>query len=160
MNMFCSVTCLRVRSMKRDDQLGIHPMEEPDPDGDSGGQIRELAKDTEEAYGKREFIVNDAISNLVRFSQEQAIVGFSTNSRRHCKVSRSIVVVTHPHANSDGVISRINGICDNHFKLKIGKMGIKIVQVIDVARVNSLQSVLAATASGSCGCPSSGLTPD
>ena len=96
--------------MKRDDQLGIRPVEEQDPDGDSGGQIRELAKDMEEVYGKREFIVIDAISNLVTFSQEQAIVGFSTSLRRHCKVSQSLVVVTHPHANSDGVISRINGV--------------------------------------------------
>lgn len=123
----------------RDDHLGIYRMEEPVQGEDSSPALALLSRDMEWTHEKCDFIIIDAISNLAGFSQEQAILAFFSALRQQCSFGRTTVVVAHSHAFSEDVFSRLRSLCDNHFKLRTGKVRAKMVRTLEVAKANGTE---------------------
>ena len=130
---------LDVSDYVRDDHIGIYPLQEPVQGKDSGPVLAVMAQDMEWTHEKRDFIIIDAITNLARLTQEQGIIVFFSSLRRQCSFGRTIVVVAHYHALSEDIFSRLRSLCDNHFKLRTGKMRSKMVRMLEVAKANGLE---------------------
>jgi len=122
-----------------DDRIGIYPMQEPVQGIDSGPVLAAMALDMEQSHEKCDFITIDAITNLAGFTQEQAILAFFSSLRRQCSLGKTIVVVAHYHALSEDIFSRLGSLCDNHFKLRAGKMRSKMVRMLEVAKANGME---------------------
>ena len=130
---------LDIAEFVQEEHIGIYPMEEPAQGEDSSPALALLARDMEWTHEKCDFITIDAISNLAALSQEQAILAFFSSLRQQCSFGRTTVVVAHSHAFSEGVLSRLRSLCDNHFKLRTGKVRAKMVRTLEVAKANGTE---------------------
>ena len=50
-----------------------------------------------------------------------------------------MVVAAHSHALTDAVFSLLGSLCDNHFKLRTGKVRTKTVRMLDVVKANGME---------------------
>ena len=117
-------------------QLEIYPLKEPIQGEDSGPMLAALALDMDRLPKRCQFVVVDAITNLAGYSQEPDIITFFSALRRQCSRGRTIAVVAHSYAFTEGVFIRLGDLCDAHFRLRTGKVRSKFVRMLEVTKAN------------------------
>jgi len=122
----------------RSDALCIYPVQEPIEGEDSGLLMGALALDMDRLPKEYSFIIVDAITNLAGSSQEQAIFSLFSSLRRQCSKGRTIAAVAHSYAFSADMFARLGTLCDAHFRLRTGKVRMKQVRILEVAKANGI----------------------
>ena len=120
-------------------QFAIYPMQDPIQGEDSGPLLSALALDIDRLPKSCNFVIVDAITNLVDFSQEPAILGFFSSVRRLSSIGRTIVVVSHSYALTEQVFTRLGTLCDAHFRLRTGNVRAKLVRMLEVTKANGIE---------------------
>ena len=102
-------------------------------------QPQPLARAIEGLARKYELIVVDSITKLAASSQDQAIIEFFSSCKRLCSKAGTIVVVIQPHAIDANTRLRFHSICDNHFNLRSGNLGVKVIRTLRVLKANNVE---------------------
>jgi len=122
----------------RSEKLDVYPLEEPITGEDSGPLLAALALDMERIQAKYDFIVLDAVTNLVSSSKDQSVIGFFSTCKRLCSKGQTIQVVTHSSAFNADLLIRVCALCETHLKLRTGKLKDKVVRTVEVVKVNDV----------------------
>ena len=78
----------------------------------------------------------DCITEVAQISRNQAVLGFFTSCQRQCNQGRTIVIVTRSSAFDENLLPRLHGVCDAHISLGAEQMWDKLVNTLEVRKVN------------------------
>jgi len=120
-------------------RLQVHGLERS-PNEDPEALLRELGDKLENVQAKDGLIVVDSISGLVQVSQDRAILAFFAKCLNSCQVGKTIVLTSRESSFDQHLISRINGICNNHIKLGAETVGGRFINTLEVRKLNNAET--------------------
>ena len=136
----------RMRSIGLDvsgyDHLGrvkFHPMQIPSVDDEPENLMAALASDIERIPCNEEIIIVDSISGLAEISEDRATLRFFSACHRLSSEGRIIIVVCRSSAIERSTGTRIHGVCDTHIKLSTESIRNKLVNTLQVLKVNKAE---------------------
>ena len=120
-------------------RLHVHRIPEPDDDESSEPILADLVREMEALPDTIQFIVVDAITDLVNSTSENAVMAFFTACRRMCNRGRTVVVVIHSYAFAANAqtFKQIHSVWDGHLSLWSETVAGKAVRTVEVRKVNS-----------------------
>ena len=118
------------------DNTHIYPLQSPATYDEPESFLAELASNIEHVPQNPGIIVVDDVTDSAQISRNQAVLGFFTSFQRQCNQGRTIIVVTRSSAFDQNMLSRLHGVCDAHISLGAEKVSNKLVNTLEVRKVN------------------------
>lgn len=122
----------------RSKNLSVYPVPEPVFGEESGNMLTDLALDLDRVPSKYGLIVVDAITNLARTSQDNAIMGFFSNCKKMSSKGRTIVLVAHSSAFSADLRGRAASVCETFMELSTGKPRDRPMRKAELLKVDDI----------------------
>ena len=121
------------------DSVTIHSLRKPSVDEDPEDLLVALASDIERIPPNRGIIIVDSITGLAEISEDRATLRFFSSCDRLSNEGRTIVVVARSSAFDKPTHSRLHGMCDTHIRLGTERIRDKLVNTLEVLKVNKAE---------------------
>ena len=114
-------------------------------------RLQEQKEDMKKALGSllykmkrqenRDLIVVDSLTPFLSHISSDAGMSFIEQCKTLCDRGRSIVLTIHSYACDEGIMVRMESMCDAHLRLTIEEMGDKLIKSLVVAKVRGASKV-------------------
>ena len=128
-----------VSAYVRKGALAVYPLEEPSLSEDPGRLMASLATEIERLPGQYQVVTVDDITSLVSHSQETAAMGFMISCKRLCDNRRTIIVAARSYVFDEKMLGRLVELCDAHLRLRTGKIGKKLLKMLEVCKAQNAE---------------------
>ena len=130
---------LAVSSYVRENKLEVYNIPEPTAVGGPERLLGLLADDVERLPSLHSLIILDDITDLASYCEDMAVIRFFSSIKSLCKHGRTSILVARTHAFDEQMLNRLENLCDAHFSLRVEQLGAKMVNTLEVNKVNNLK---------------------
>ena len=130
---------LAVSSYVRENKLEVYNIPEPTAVGGPERLLGLLADDVERLPSLHSLIILDDITDLASYCEDMAVIRLFSSIKSLCKHGRTSILVARTHAFDEQMLNRLENLCDAHFSLRVEQLGAKMVNTLEVNKVNNLK---------------------
>ena len=120
-------------------RVKFHPLQILSVDDEPENLIAALVSDIGRIPCNEGIIIVDSISSLAEISEDRATLRFFSSCQRLSSEGRIIIVVCRSSAMERATGSRIHGMCDTHVKLSTESIRNKLVNTLQVLKLNKAE---------------------
>ena len=113
-----------------------YPLPNPSTYDEPDGALAELVSEIERVPQNYGVVLVDSITELAQISSDRAVLGFFTSCQRQCSQERTIILVTRSSAVDKNLLPRLHGISDAHISFGAEKLFDRVVNTLEVRKVN------------------------
>ncbi len=130
---------LDITTLLQDEQLQIHPIESASADDDPGEILAGLAVEIQGIPPGRGLIIVDHITTLSQISPDHSVLDFFVRCQGSCVDGKTVVVVARDSAFDPQLLSRLEGLCNNHINFYAEQVREKFVNTAEVQKLNNAE---------------------
>ena len=121
------------------DRFRVYPMQISTQEIEAEDAFERISRHIERLPRSFGVCLVDSVTNLVTHTKETGILDFFLRCKELCDTGRTIFMVVHSYAFEEGMLIRVRSLCDAHLRLRLEKVGERLVKVMEVSKVRNAE---------------------